>query len=86
MWNSESKLRNYSLMAPIINPSQIEPFEIQGRTLGHSILTLQYSPKMVRHTLKILQHLLQGFFSVSDYFRTLCIKGLNLKICISYVK
>ena len=33
---------------------------------------------MVRHTLKILQHLLQDFKSVSDRFSTLRIKGLNL--------
>ena len=33
---------------------------------------------MVRHTLKILQHLLQNFESVSDHFGTLCIKGLTL--------
>ena len=32
---------------------------------------------MVRHTLEILQHLLQGFQSVSDNFGTLCIKGLR---------
>ena len=32
---------------------------------------------MVRHTLKILQHLLQNFKSVSDHFGTLCIKGFN---------
>ena len=31
---------------------------------------------MVKHTLKILQHLLQDFESVSDHFGTLCIKGL----------
>ena len=33
---------------------------------------------MVRHTLKILQHLLQDFYSVPDHFGTLCIKGLKL--------
>ena len=32
---------------------------------------------MVRHTLKILQQMLQDFKSVSDHFRTLCIKGLK---------
>ena len=32
---------------------------------------------MVRHTFKILQHLLQDFKSVSDHFGTLCIKGLT---------
>ena len=32
---------------------------------------------MVRHTLKILQHLLQDFQSVSDHFGTLCIKWLS---------
>ena len=31
---------------------------------------------MVRHTLKILQHLLQDFGSMSRHFGTLCIKGL----------
>ena len=39
---------------------------------------------MVRHTLKVLQHLLQVFKSVSDHFGTLCIKGLketDLQIC-----
>ena len=34
-------------------------------------------PKMVRHTLKILQQMQQDFLSVSDHFGTLCIKGLN---------
>ena len=34
-------------------------------------------PKMVRHTLKTLQHLLQNFESVSDQSGTLCIKGLK---------
>ena len=29
-------------------------------------------------TLIILQHLPQDFYSVSDYFGTLCIKGLRL--------
>ena len=33
--------------------------------------------KMVRHTLKILQHLLQDFLSVSDHFTALRSKGLN---------
>ena len=32
---------------------------------------------MVRHTLKILQHLLQDFQIVPDHFGTLCIKGLE---------
>ena len=32
---------------------------------------------MVRHILKILQHLLQEFSSVSDHFRTLYIKGIT---------
>ena len=32
---------------------------------------------MVRHTLKILQQMLQNFKSVSDHFGTLCIKGLK---------
>ena len=31
---------------------------------------------MVRHTLKILQQMLQDFLSTSDYFRTLGINGL----------
>ena len=35
---------------------------------------------MVRHTLKILQHLLQDFWSVSDHFGTFCIKGLRTPI------
>ena len=35
---------------------------------------------MVRHTLKILQQMLQDFKSVSDHFGTLCIKGLILKL------
>ena len=29
---------------------------------------------MVKHTFKILEHLLQDFKSVSDHFGTLCIK------------
>ena len=33
---------------------------------------------MVRHTLKILQHLLQDFYSLSDHFTTLRSKGLIL--------
>ena len=32
---------------------------------------------MVRHTLKILQQMLQDFLSVSDHFGTLCIKRLK---------
>ena len=32
---------------------------------------------MVRHTLKILQQMLQDFYSVSNRFGTLCIKGLS---------
>ena len=32
---------------------------------------------MVRHTLKILQQMLQDFESVSDHFTTLRSKGLN---------
>ena len=32
---------------------------------------------MVRHTLKILQQMLQDFKSVSDDFGTLCIKGIK---------
>ena len=34
---------------------------------------------MVKHTLKILQCLLQDFQSVFDHFGMLCIKGLNLE-------
>ena len=33
---------------------------------------------MIRHTLKILQQMLQGFWSLSYHFGTLCIKGLKL--------
>ena len=36
--------------------------------------------KMVRHTLIILQQLLQDFWSVSDHFTTLRSKGLNFHI------
>ena len=32
---------------------------------------------MVKHTLKILQHLLQDFQSVFDHFGTLCIKRVS---------
>ena len=32
---------------------------------------------MVRHTLTVLQHLLQDFLSAFDHFGTLCIKGLK---------
>ena len=32
---------------------------------------------MIRHTLKILQHLLQDFLSLPDHFGTLRIKGLK---------
>ena len=32
---------------------------------------------MVRHTLKTLQYLLQGFLSVCDHFSTLYTKGLT---------
>ena len=32
---------------------------------------------MVKHTLKILQEILQDFKSVIDHFGTLCIKGLR---------
>ena len=34
-------------------------------------------PKMVRNTWRILQQMLQDFYSVSNHFRTLCIEGLN---------
>ena len=37
---------------------------------------------MVRHTLKILQQMLQDFKSVSDHFGTLCIKGLTMEMQI----
>ena len=33
---------------------------------------------MVKHTLKILQQMLQDFKSVFDHFGTLCIKGLKI--------
>ena len=33
---------------------------------------------MVRHTLKILQQMLQDFESVSDHFGTLCIEELTI--------
>ena len=33
---------------------------------------------MVRHTLKILQHLLQDFLSVSDHFTAMRSKGLSI--------
>ena len=39
---------------------------------------------MVRHTLKILQHLLQGFQSVSDHIGTLCITGLKSCLFIKW--
>ena len=32
---------------------------------------------MIKHTLKILQQMLQDFKSVSDHFGTSCIKGLK---------
>ena len=32
---------------------------------------------MIRHTLKISQHLLQDFQSVPEHFGTLCINGLK---------
>ena len=38
--------------------------------------------KIVRHTLKILQNLLQDFQSVSDLFGILCVKGLKLKLAL----
>ena len=37
---------------------------------------------MVRHTIKILQQMLQDFYSVSDHFGTLCIKGLMMKFMV----
>ena len=33
--------------------------------------TTKNLPAIVRHTLKLLQHLLQDFLSVSDHFETL---------------
>ena len=39
---------------------------------------------MVRHTLKILQHLPQDFLIVSDHFGTLCIKGLIFNILLQF--
>ena len=38
---------------------------------------------MVKHTLKILQQMLQDFESVSDHFGTSCIKGLTCIITIT---
>ena len=35
---------------------------------------------MARHPLKILQHLMQDFLSVSDHFGTLFIKGLMVTL------
>ena len=35
---------------------------------------------MAKHTLKILQQMLQDFYSVFDHFGTLCIKGLLSEI------
>ena len=32
---------------------------------------------MVRHTLKILLRIVHNFYSVSDHFGTLCIKGIK---------
>ena len=32
---------------------------------------------MVRHSLKIMQQMVQDFLSVSEHFGTLCIKGLK---------
>ena len=41
---------------------------------------------MVRHTLKILQQLLQDFLNVSDHFGKLCINGLpQLDVFIMFV-
>ena len=37
---------------------------------------------MVRQSLKILQHLLQDFQSVSGHFGKLCLKGLNYYMMI----
>ena len=34
---------------------------------------------MVRHTLKILEQMSQGLYSMSDHVGTLCIKGLKVK-------
>ena len=39
-----------------------------------------------RHTLKILQQLLQDFLSVSDHFGTLGIKGLKKSYKVTKVK
>ena len=41
---------------------------------------------MVRYTLKILQHLVQDFQSMSDHFETLRIKGLNPTISTTQAK
>ena len=41
---------------------------------------------MVRHTLKVLQQMLQDFKSVSDHFGTLYIKKLKLTEWYAYLK
>ena len=38
----------------------------------------KWSDTLVRRISKVLQNLLQDFWSVSDHFGTLCIKGLKL--------
>ena len=38
---------------------------------------------MIRHTLKILQQMLQDFQSVSDHFGALCIRGLMLILILT---
>ena len=37
---------------------------------------------MVRHTLKILQQMLQDFSSISDQFQSSCIKELNQSLFV----
>ena len=41
---------------------------------------------MVRHTLKILQQMLQEYQSVSEHFGMLCIKGLSLVLYLQETK
>ena len=53
---------------------------IKATISKHSYPFKEYYPKMVRHTLKILQEKQQNFKSVSDYFETLCMKWLSQKI------
>ena len=38
---------------------------------------VRHTKKILQNVCKILQHLLQEYYSVSDHFGTLYIKGLN---------